>query len=493
MDLAMNLPFIKRSLYSDPPPGSQSKFDNNPTLLFSWFCTISTVVIILVRLMGRKLRTNELFPEDKVMFLSMIPLLIRMALIHVVMIWGTNNYDISRGLTDQEIYQRSIGSRLVLAARVFYAMFIWTAKFTVSEFLKRLAAPLWTPRYQMFLHGIRIFLCASFVGVVIAILSECQPVDHYWQVVPDPGPHCRQAYAQLFTMATADIITDILLLIFPLTILLPASGMPLLRRVKLGLLFILSGVNIIVTAWRVVSVVQHQGLQQRRTVYASGEILAAAAASNAVILGSFLRDRGVKKPKWRSSLMSDTGNNTATGTRAASTSTGDAPNSPRRQTISRLDCGSDEDLFSGMCYRSDLARAEAGEETPAHRPARPVLQADISRHTSASPSPASTSRRASSKPRRKASTPALSPLEAMRPLVKTVTFSDPGGLLARASSRASTLADEDIGPTDIPPSNRQHVRSMSDTSTRAGTPATLQDVGGLLGDEEDDEEWVRRS
>jgi hypothetical protein len=50
----------------------------------------------------------------------MIPLFCRMAFVHVILLYGTNNA-ITTGLTDEEIWQRSIGSRLVLVSRIFYA------------------------------------------------------------------------------------------------------------------------------------------------------------------------------------------------------------------------------------------------------------------------------------------------------------------------------------------------------------------------------------
>lgn len=56
------------------------------------------------------------------MFLAVIPLLIRMGLIHVVLLWGTNNVDLSGGFTAEELKHREIGSKLVLATRIFYAM-----------------------------------------------------------------------------------------------------------------------------------------------------------------------------------------------------------------------------------------------------------------------------------------------------------------------------------------------------------------------------------
>jgi hypothetical protein len=113
---------LPRSLYNDSPPERRTRIANNPTLLYSWWCTIFSLVIIGFRVSGRYIRNERLFREDKVMAWSVIPLMTRMALIHVVLIYGTNNVDIE-GLTNPDrIHKREIGSKLVLAARIFYAL-----------------------------------------------------------------------------------------------------------------------------------------------------------------------------------------------------------------------------------------------------------------------------------------------------------------------------------------------------------------------------------
>lgn len=63
------------------------------------------------------------------MALSIIPLLARMGLVHVVLIWGTNNTT-GRSLTPLEIHHREIGSRLVLVSRIMYAM-LWVASLSI--------------------------------------------------------------------------------------------------------------------------------------------------------------------------------------------------------------------------------------------------------------------------------------------------------------------------------------------------------------------------
>ena len=112
---------VPRGLYSTTPPNPRTWLQNNPTILFSWWCTGCAVTIILFRVSGRKIRNNRLFREDKIMTLSIIPLLIRMALIHPVLVWGNNNVN-TAGLSAEDIYHRSIGSKLVLGARIFYAL-----------------------------------------------------------------------------------------------------------------------------------------------------------------------------------------------------------------------------------------------------------------------------------------------------------------------------------------------------------------------------------
>lgn len=78
------------------------------------------------------------------------------------------------------------------------------------------------------LQSIRWFLVLTFAAVVIATLAECQPFAGYWQLIPDPGPRCRQGYAQLITMGSSDVITDLLLVCFPIPIVMK-SAMPLKR------------------------------------------------------------------------------------------------------------------------------------------------------------------------------------------------------------------------------------------------------------------------
>ncbi|KAH9833927.1 integral membrane protein [Teratosphaeria destructans] len=374
------------SVWDDAAPTYRRPHSNYPTLLYSWWCTGFAAVIIITRVLGRKVRSNVLFREDWIILLALIPLLVRMAAVHVILLYDTNNIQ-TQGIsfTEEELYHRSIGSKLVLISRIAYAAFIWTCKVTISEFLKRITARVWRKSYETVLRTIRAFLLLTFIAVVIATLAECQPFEDYWQVIPDPGPLCRQGYAQYepnpadgswtrvsmmkntmldarptlswYTLTrTLTFVTDlVLLVIFPVPLVL-SSGQTWKRKLQLASLFSLSSIMIGITATRIPKVIEHRGRQQYRTVWASSEILAAAGVSSAVILGSFLKDKGTKRNKFRSS-----GTGTINSADQASF---------RRPTMgSSREFGSEEDLFRSLGMRvPDHLRSEP-DSTPRPAPA----------------------------------------------------------------------------------------------------------------------------
>ncbi|PHH75765.1 hypothetical protein CDD83_4366 [Cordyceps sp. RAO-2017] len=283
-------------LYSDPP-SLRAFRDDKPTLLVCWWATSFCSLMILLRVTGRFVRTEKLFREDKISALALVPLALRMVCVHFILLYGTNNADFSRvHLTPLELRQKTIASGLVLASRSFYAATLWVLKYAILEFLKRLTDLTWQRTHQATLVVIRWTLVATFVAVLVSNLVECQPFSHHWQVVPDPGGQCRQGYVQLITMATCNIATDALLVVFPIPIIV-RSQMRFRRKLQLIVLFSLSLAVVAVTAYRLPRIIAEHGRQQYRSLLASVELIFATAAANALVLGSFVRDRGVKKPK----------------------------------------------------------------------------------------------------------------------------------------------------------------------------------------------------
>lgn len=109
------------ALYSEPPSLRDFKYDK-PTLLVCWWVTSLCTCIILLRVTGRFVRTERLFPEDKIAALALIPMFLRMGCVHYILIHGTNNANFDGVvLTEEEVKHRQIASGLVLLSRILYA------------------------------------------------------------------------------------------------------------------------------------------------------------------------------------------------------------------------------------------------------------------------------------------------------------------------------------------------------------------------------------
>ncbi|RMZ87485.1 hypothetical protein DV736_g5293, partial [Chaetothyriales sp. CBS 134916] len=479
-----------RSIYSDESPAFQSRNDINPTFLVSWWCTIFSVTIILIRLFGRWIRTEKLFLEDKIMFWSMVPLLIRMGIVHVVLIFGTNN-TATKDFTHDEILRREIGSRLVLAARIFYAAFIWIAKLTVLEFLKRTIGASWARSYEIGLRLIYAFLGLTFVAVIISTLSECQPFSHYWQVVPDPGPHCRQGLVQLITMGVCDIVSDIVLIAFPIPVVIVSRSMTTLKKLSLVCLFLLSIILIAITSYRVPSTIHRRSSQPYRSLIASLEILAATCVANVVIIGSFIRDKGVKKAKFRANSIAED----EALSRAVT----------RSKSIALNHWGSDEDLFRdvGLAVPATLRRGHHEAAIPRPAPMAPPGQQDASNegwtdseggaawnfhgdsHSRARPrrrnpdsSISSSSTNIKLRDLKEQLDDPVAPEGRLDPKDRQMSFFDVGGLVDKPSASPTTNSRE------------SSIREVPVSNGRAGTgsKAFLADIGASLsGHREEDE------
>ncbi|KAI5460542.1 hypothetical protein BGZ63DRAFT_509960 [Mariannaea sp. PMI_226] len=288
------------SIYSDAPD-ARSFPEDKPTLLVSWWITIFCIAIITLRLCGRYVRVEKLLREDKIVAGALLPLLLRAICVHFVLKYGTNNVNLdSIDLTQDQIDKRVIGSRLVMASRVFYAATLWIIKYTTLEFFSRLAGATRKKAHAMIILIMRWALGATFLAVVISDLTECQPFNHYWQVKPDPGPQCRQGLVQMLTMGTCNVATDLVLIAFPIPIIL-SSQIALKRKILLVMLFSLVFVTVGITLYRMPFIIRHNGSQVDRTMWASVEIFAATSVGNTVALGSFLRDSGVKRKKFKGS------------------------------------------------------------------------------------------------------------------------------------------------------------------------------------------------
>lgn len=344
---------------------------------------------------------------------------------------------------------------------------LWMFKNTILEFFKRLSGLTWSKAYQNSVLAMRCILVATFVAILISDLAECQPFSHYWQVLPDPGGQCRQGYANLLTNGICNVLTDFLLVALPVPLII-MSSMTVTRKIQLVLLFSMSLLVCVVTLYRIPKVIEVHGSQQRRSLLASIELLVASAVANALVLGSFVRDRGVKKRRFKyGSIAGESGVGTESDHRPGS----------RRPTVAERAWGSDDDIFRDVAFNlpqnlrsgQDDIDARLAQAMPAG-PVAPLKNFNMQNWNFEE----ATARRGS--------LPLSDAPSSSGP--KKVSFFDVGGLLDDEESgsphtmrRQSTMSSQ--GPTS--PTSAAHAGT---SGLRRGSQALLQDLGGL---------WSRRT
>ncbi|KAI5858948.1 hypothetical protein BZA05DRAFT_414699 [Tricharina praecox] len=293
----MSVPRGLLASYYDAPD-RRTIDDDRPTLLVTWWCTGCCIALIGMRLLGRYIRVAKLFRDDKFMALSILPLLGHQALVHMVLLYGTNNTTGTEAMGKEELRRRRIGSGMVLGARVMYAAFLWSQKFCITEFYVRLTEHFWEKGYELGLRIMRWSLLVTFLAATISVFGECRPGHKLWQVHPSPGPQCRSGFAPLITISTFSIVTDLFLVLYPIPMII-RSSFTTLKKLRLILtVFSLSLLCVAFASYRVPAVIRTHGSQQLRSLLAAFEILVSTIVSNAIIINSFARGKGEKKRKF---------------------------------------------------------------------------------------------------------------------------------------------------------------------------------------------------
>ncbi|CUS13604.1 unnamed protein product [Tuber aestivum] len=257
------LPVVKNSVepYSTMRHSSICRFPRGSLQLPIGYVSCAICFIIIITRLGsayRKFGTWAL--DDYWMVSALAVLIVRMTVIHLVIVNGTNNvHGLTSELSDEERRRREFGSKLVLIGRSCYAIFIWCMKFGIASFYARIVAQL---------EEYRVWLKYLIFGR---------------QVSPDPGEACNFSEVQLFTTGACNIFTDLVLIIFPLPVIL-GTQLPLRRKLQIGGLFSLGFLVILVSVFRLPYVVENNAIQRWRSLFASIEILVACFVANAPAL-----------------------------------------------------------------------------------------------------------------------------------------------------------------------------------------------------------------
>ncbi|KAH6621826.1 hypothetical protein C7974DRAFT_211661 [Boeremia exigua] len=256
------------------------------TLIIHHTFTGLALVIMALRVVCRRLLFSKSDFGDFCTIIAMLCTAARGGMIHIVTTWGTNNISAPArariNFTPEEIYRRTVGSKLAIANRPVYNTYLWLQKLVLLHFFLRTFhnSRIESHRYIFWSYGF-IFL-ATWTAAQIVGFTECDPVYLYWQVVPSPG-RCVQAQVQLVVLGVLNIVTDFMLLALPIPTLLSLQT-PWRTKLRLCTICMLGLFIIVITIIRLPINSLHAAVQANRSIWASTELLAAAIAVNAPTL-----------------------------------------------------------------------------------------------------------------------------------------------------------------------------------------------------------------
>ncbi|KAF4499875.1 hypothetical protein FAGAP_3875 [Fusarium agapanthi] len=183
---------------------------------------------------------------------------------------------------------RELSHKLLIPARIFYAMFLWCLKLGLLAFYSRFI--------YVFHWGKPVtdalwwFIIATFIAVFITILAECRPLSLMWALNYDGTKvACNRAIGNLILMAICNIIICIALIILPFP-MLRHLRLDIKEKLQLGFLFSVGAVLVAITILRLPLILNESVSQRSRSMWASIEILCGCIVSNTPFFYALAKD-----------------------------------------------------------------------------------------------------------------------------------------------------------------------------------------------------------
>ncbi|KAL2871364.1 uncharacterized protein BJX67DRAFT_159997 [Aspergillus lucknowensis] len=250
-----------------------------------------SILLMAFRLFMRRYRNQDFILSDYLTMVCIVFILARSGMTTVVLLWGNNNMERpALDLSESEIYQRTVGSKLTLANRAVYNTYLWIQKGVVLLLCERILSGL--PRPEMVVKLYWVVLLGSLVAVQATTFAECRPASLYWQVLPDPGD-CVKANTQLVTLVALNITTDALLILLPMPWLLRVRRSWAKRLQYVGLFSV--GFLLIAIAIVRLPYYNESTAQVNRNTWGSVEEFFAAFVANVPTLFTLRRDPNKRK------------------------------------------------------------------------------------------------------------------------------------------------------------------------------------------------------
>lgn len=216
--------------------------------------------------------------DDLWMAIAVVPLIARAI---AITFWGNLH---GPGHTDSELAR---AQKLLIVARLGYAIFLWCLKMTIGTFYVRL-----TDRANYMRKSGKIlhwFIFLTFLAVFLSTLLECRPLNLFWHIDHTNPPSCQKGTANLLTMAVTNIVTDILLILFPIPLLWRMT-LSKAKKIQLTIVFSVGIFVIAVTSARLPLIFDQSNRQVTRSIWASIEMGTACLVANVGFFYALIKD-----------------------------------------------------------------------------------------------------------------------------------------------------------------------------------------------------------
>ncbi|KAF9691273.1 hypothetical protein EKO04_010649 [Ascochyta lentis] len=245
-----------------------------------------------------------------------------------------------------------IGSKLVLATRTMLTCLLWCLKMAVFDLFARIIAKM--PYERMLVYGFWTVLFSTFVASVATVFVGCHPFERHWQIYPDPGD-CVIGNIWIITYETSNILTDLLLMALPFTLI---CSVTISMTQRLRVLFLFS-IGIFLVAISIIRIIQGKDsrVQRGHTLWASLEVLFAVIVAVTPTIYALAHDRHEESSFDRTHLSEyPRGRTFSEGTIPDNKYTGGLWTDLHDDTLDRLNTASSQRALIGMRHQSLDAR-----------------------------------------------------------------------------------------------------------------------------------------
>lgn len=199
-------------------------------------CMVIARVVSRTKLVG----VRGWHPDDYLIFVSW-SLYTAVTVVAYVFIMGAGGKHTSlltheqrRLMPAAEVPAWQYGSKIFMLGQMLYASIVWSLKFNMLFFYRRICRGLWVEKLIIPAIGL---VAVTGTAILLIFTLTCRPFYKLWQVWPDPGDHCvPQNYVFFLSVLIMNMTTDLAILLIPIPVIAPLKA-SITKRLGLYVLF----------------------------------------------------------------------------------------------------------------------------------------------------------------------------------------------------------------------------------------------------------------